>query len=81
MNTDKKEYTFESALLRLEDIVKRLETGEETLESSISFFEEGISLVHFCSNALASAEQRVHVLLSDGSEAPFSSGENEENKA
>ncbi len=81
MKIDKNEYTFESALVRLEAIVKKLEAGEETLESSIAFFEEGISLVHFCSDALTSAEQKVNILLNDGSEAPFSSEESEENKA
>ena len=80
MKTENKEQTFESALSRLETIVKRLEAGEESLESSIAFFEEGVSLVRFCSDALSSAEQKVKILLNDGeSEAPFSS-ESEEGK-
>ena len=75
MSTKNKEYTFEEALSRLEEIVKLLEAGEGTLESSISSFEEGIALVRYCTEALTGAEQTVKILLESGEEAPFASNE------
>lgn len=68
--TDKKEtMTFETALHRLEEIVRILEEGNSPLEESLSVFEEGIRLVKFCNERLDTAEQRVKLLLvgDDGS--------------
>ena len=68
------EMTFESALARLEDLVHTLEAGNTDLDASLTAFEEGISLVRFCTEKLTAAEQKVKILLSstDGVEAvPF----------
>ena len=64
---ENKEMTFESALARLEELVRTLETGSEDLDTSLTAFEEGISLVRFCTEKLETAEQKVKVLLSDAS--------------
>ncbi|MBE6655365.1 MAG: exodeoxyribonuclease VII small subunit [Ruminococcaceae bacterium] len=56
--------TFEEALLRLETLVRTLESGNEDLNSSLAAFEEGISLVRFCTEKLENAEQKVKILLS-----------------
>ena len=37
--------TFEQAMGRLEEIVKRLERGDAPLEESLSLFEEGTRLL------------------------------------
>lgn len=65
MATDK----FEASLKKLEEIVKRLETGSLTLEDSLKAFEEGVKLAAFCSGRLDDAERRVEILLKqkDGS--------------
>ena len=55
--------TFEDALARLETLVRSLESGNVDLDASLASFEEGISLVRFCTEKLESAEQRVKVLL------------------
>lgn len=60
-----KNYTFEEALARLESLVKTLEAGEGDLDSSLSAFEEGISLVRLCTEKLDAAEQKVKLLLAD----------------
>ena len=60
-----KDMTFESALARLEAIVRALETGNEDLNASLTAFEEGISLVRFCTEKFEGAEQKVKILLSD----------------
>lgn len=53
------EITYESAVKRLQDIVKILETGGLALEESVRLFEEGAKLAEFCNNELKNAEQRI----------------------
>ena len=57
-----KKMTFEEALALLENIVSKMESGNMTLDESLSAFEEAVSLVKHCSVALGSAEQRVRML-------------------
>ena len=54
--------TFEDALARLEKIVRSLEEGNVPLDNSLALFEEGTSLVRFCSNKIDAAEQKVKIL-------------------
>lgn len=54
---------FESALKRLEEIVRKLEGGELSLDSALELFEEGIRLSRFCHSRLEQAERRVEILL------------------
>jgi len=54
---------FEEALGRLEDIVRKMEAGDMTLEESLKAFEEGIKLARLCSRKLDEAERRVEILL------------------
>ena len=56
------EMTFESALSRLETIVRTLEEGKAPLEESLGAFEEGIRLVKLCNEQLDRAEQKVKIL-------------------
>lgn len=67
MSENKNELTFESAMVRLEEIVRLLEGGGAALDTSLSLFEEGVKLVKFCNSKLDSAEQRVKILVSDES--------------
>ena len=71
--------TFEQAMGRLEEIVKRLERGDAPLEESLSLFEEGTRLLGGCSAQLDSADQKVRKLLAgpDGqpAEEPFEEGQ------
>lgn len=54
-----KEISFEQALSRLEEIVKKLESGGESLENSLALFEEGTKLSAYCYNTLSRAEQKI----------------------
>ncbi len=56
---------FEQSLEELENIVKRLETGELKLDDALSAFETGIRLSRECQSALQEAEQRVKTLVED----------------
>jgi exodeoxyribonuclease VII small subunit len=53
---------FEDALSRLESIVKDLEKGELSLESSLARYEQGIRLAKFCNEKLEEAEKRIEML-------------------
>lgn len=53
---------FEEALTRLEGIVKELEKGELSLESSLAQYEHGVRLARFCSGKLDEAEKRIELL-------------------
>ena len=54
---------FEEALKRLTAIVERLESGELSLEQSLSLFEEGTRFSRTSQAQLDSAEKRVEELL------------------
>jgi exodeoxyribonuclease VII small subunit len=57
------EKKFEDAMLKLEEIVRKLEGGDLTLEESIKVFEEGIRLSGLCSRKLDEAERRIEILM------------------
>lgn len=50
---------FEEAIARLQEIVSKLESGEESLESSMKLFEEGAKLSALCYETLNKAEQKI----------------------
>jgi len=53
---------FEDALKRLETIVHRLESGEASLEDSITLYTEGQTLKAHCEAKLADANQRIEAI-------------------
>ena len=61
---EKETISYEAAVARLEEIVRRLEQSREgiSLEESMKLYEEGVSLVRRCYQELETAEQRVKVL-------------------
>lgn len=60
------ELAFEEALAELESIVAQLETGELTLEASLSLFERGQQLAKRCNIQLETASLRIEQLTADG---------------
>jgi len=78
-----KEKRFEDAMRELEDIVKRLESGDLPLEESLKIFEEGVALSRYCFNKLEEAEKRVSILVKaegDIKREPFEAEEAEDVK-
>lgn len=69
------ELKFEDALKELEETVKKLESGETTLEEAMELFERGVGLTKECRKLLEGAELRVTKLLADGSEEEFEAKE------
>ena len=55
--------SFEIALDQLQLTVKKLESGELSLEDSLKSFEEGVRLTRVCQQHLSVAEQRVEQLV------------------
>lgn len=54
---------FEKSLVRLEEVVKRLESTELSLDEAMKLFEEGVKLSRECQKQLEEAEGRVEILL------------------
>lgn len=57
---------FESALAELDSIVKKMEEGDQTLETSMELYERGLQLSRFCHSTLEEAERRVEILNERG---------------
>lgn len=57
------EEKFEEALEKLEEIVRKMESGDFTLDESLKAFEEGIRLSRLCAQRIDEAERRVEILL------------------
>lgn len=60
------EMSVEEAFERLEVLIQELEKPDLPLETSFAFYEEGMKLVKFCSEALDRVEKKVLVLSQDG---------------
>ena len=54
---------FEKALAELEEIVRRMEQGEQSLEETLKDYERGMALSEACRASLDVARQRVEKLV------------------
>ena len=77
-----KKVDFERSLARLEEVVKKLENANLTLDDAMRLFEEGVELSRDCQKQLEEAEGRVEILLKKAGgkivAEPFESAEEEE---
>jgi len=53
---------FETAVNRLEEITEQLESGEVTLEESMTLYTEGMEIAALCNKTLAEAEKKIKVI-------------------
>ena len=67
MSSDTQDLNFEQSIKELEEIVERMEAGALTLEESLQAFERGIATNRRCQTMLSNAEQRIKILMEDGS--------------
>ena len=79
MSTEAREPSFEEALKALEEIVRKLESGEAPLDESIALYEQGHKLRALCQSRLDAAQARIEqiVMGADGtpsSTRPFDAG-------
>lgn len=63
--------SFEAAFEELATIVTRLESGELSLEDSVTLFERGRKLSEHCQTLLDKAELRVNQINDDGEVKPL----------
>jgi exodeoxyribonuclease VII small subunit len=76
---DISQMSFEDALRALEDVVRRLETGDVPLNESIDLYERGEKLRKHCQARLDAAQARIEKIVAgpDGKAAgtePFEAG-------
>ena len=63
-----KKVKFEAALEELNDIAKKLESGEAELEEALELFKKGVKLTKMCNKILDSAEQQIKIIESENEE-------------
>jgi exodeoxyribonuclease VII small subunit len=61
---------FESAIAELDTIVRKMEEGDLSLETSMELYERGLQLSRFCHATLETAERRIEVLNERGDVKP-----------
>lgn len=54
---------FERSLARLEEVVRKLESPQLSLDEAMRLFEEGVTLSRECQKQLEEAEGKVEILL------------------
>ena len=63
------EIKLETAMARLEEVLRALDRDGVDLEEALRLYEEGVKLVRVCNDRLDDAERRIKILkLSDGGE-------------
>jgi exodeoxyribonuclease VII small subunit len=58
--------SFEHAMKELEDIVRRLESGQVKLDEAVSAYERGAALKKHCEEKLAEARTKVEKITGSG---------------
>ena len=57
--------SFEQAMEELDQLVRKMESGELSLDASISAYRRGAELARYCQGRLANAEQEIKQLEGD----------------
>lgn len=60
---DVKSMTFEAALRELELIVRRIDSGSETLDMAVASFERGVALQKHCEQQLQDAKLKIEKVI------------------
>lgn len=64
----RKEKTIEETFGELEEILKKLESGESSLEEAFQYYETGMKLVKTCNEKIDKVEKKIIVLEENGEE-------------
>lgn len=65
---EEEKLTFEESLAQLEEIVKKLETGDVPLDNAIDEFNKAMHLASYCDKKLHDAETAVTKMVNDNGE-------------
>jgi exodeoxyribonuclease VII small subunit len=72
------ELNFAAAMAELEEVVRKLESGDAPLEEAITLYKRGMELSKFCHEKLTNAEQQlISIVNEDGEKTPFKLGNEE----
>jgi exodeoxyribonuclease VII small subunit len=72
------ERTYESAVARVEEIIKRLDSGEAGLRETLDLVKEGRDLVEYCATELDAVSQGLQELRLDELVARLEAGGREQ---
>jgi len=70
--------TYEEAYARLSEVLETLETGDLSLDESLSLYELGAALAAFCERKLDAAELRIRQWQPQGDPTPFTGWQDDE---
>lgn len=65
MSKNENKLSFEEALVKLEDIVLKLEKEDIPLEKAIDYYQEGMKLSALCDEILHEAQEKMTQILND----------------
>lgn len=54
--------TFEQAIDKLEKVVKKLESGDLSLNESLKYYQQGIELIKLCNSQLEETKDKIKML-------------------
>ncbi|HQN75084.1 MAG TPA: exodeoxyribonuclease VII small subunit [Bacillota bacterium] len=63
--------SFEENLEKLEALVKKLESGENSLDEAVKLYQEGIALAKICHEELKNAEEVIVKLMDSNNLVDF----------
>ena len=67
----KENRSIEEAMEALDQIAKRLESNEITLEESFQIYKEGMELLQYCSRKIDTVEKKMLQMYEDGTVSEF----------
>ncbi len=59
----KTEMSFEKGMSRLEEIMKKVEDPDTSVEESVSLYREAVSLIKYCTKTIDEAELQVKTII------------------
>lgn len=69
---EKEPIRFEEAMLQLEEVVQKLETGDVPLEDAITLYKKGMELSAYCHGKLQDADkQLISIIDNNGDKSQF----------
>ena len=76
MENNENTSSYETAFLRLEEILEAISSGTTPLEKSLKLFEEADSLILACSGKLNKAEHKIDTLIKNREGTLLTNSEN-----
>ena len=68
---EKENRSIEEAMEALDQIAKRLESNEITLEESFQIYKEGMELLQYCSRKIDTVDKKMLQMNEDGTVSEF----------